>query len=193
MDVVYFASADEFREWLEKNHETATELWVGYYKKGTGKPSMTHPEAVDQALCFGWIDGVRRGVDGERFANRFTPRKARSNWSAVNIKRVGELLEMGLMQPAGIAAFEKRDKDKTAPYSFEQQSPELGEEFEAEFQANAKAWEFFRSQAPSYQRTATWWVISAKREETQRRRLATLIADSARGERIALLRRPEKA
>jgi uncharacterized protein YdeI (YjbR/CyaY-like superfamily) len=192
MDAVYFASADEFREWLEKYHDTATELWVGYYKKGTGKPSMTHPEAVDQALCFGWIDGVRRGVDAERFANRFTPRKPRSNWSAVNIKRVGELMEMGLMQPAGIAAFEKRDKDTTAPYSFEQQSIAFGEELEATFRANGTAWEFFRSQPPGYQRTATWWVISAKREETRRRRLATLIEDSERGERIALLRRPER-
>jgi uncharacterized protein YdeI (YjbR/CyaY-like superfamily) len=193
MDAVYFASADEFRQWLEKNHDRATELWVGYYKKGTGKPSMTHPEAIDQALCFGWIDGVRRGVDAERFANRFTPRTRRSNWSAVNIKRVGELTEMGLMRPAGIAAFEKRDQAKSPAYSFEQGPPELGEELEATFRANATAWEFFRSQAPWYQRTATWWVISAKREETRRRRLATLIEDSERGKRIALVRRPEKA
>jgi uncharacterized protein YdeI (YjbR/CyaY-like superfamily) len=193
MDAVYFASADEFRQWLEKNHDRAAELWVGYYKKGTGKPSMTHPEAIDQALCFGWIDGVRRGVDAERFANRFTPRTRRSNWSAVNIKRVGELMEMGMMRPAGIAAFEKRDKERAAAYSFEQGSPQLGDEFEAEFRENATAWEYFRSQAPSYQRIATWWVVSAKREETRRRRLATLIEDSERGERIALLRRPAKA
>ncbi|MGE0540481.1 MAG: YdeI family protein [Dehalococcoidia bacterium] len=190
MDVVYFASAAAFRAWLEKHHDTATELWVGYYKKGTGKQSITHPEAVDQALCFGWIDGVRRGVDAERFANRFTPRTRRSNWSAVNIKRVGELMEVGLMQPAGIAAFEKRDKERAAAYSFEQGAPQLGVEFESEFQLNAVAWEFFRSQAPWYQRIATWWVISAKREETRRRRLATLIEDSERGERIALVRRP---
>ncbi|MGD9892529.1 MAG: YdeI family protein [Dehalococcoidia bacterium] len=190
MDVVYFASAAAFRAWLEKHHDTATELWVGYYKKGTGKQSITHPEAVDQALCFGWIDGVRWGVDAERFANRFTPRTRRSNWSAVNIKRVGELMEVGLMQPAGIAAFEKRDKERAAAYSFEQGAPQLGVEFESEFQLNAVAWEFFRSQAPWYQRIATWWVISAKREETRRRRLATLIEDSERGERIALVRRP---
>jgi uncharacterized protein YdeI (YjbR/CyaY-like superfamily) len=193
MDVVYFASAAEFRAWLERNHESATELWVGYYKKGTGKQSITYPEAVDQALCFGWIDGVRRGVDGERFANRFTPRKPRSNWSAVNIKRVGELMEMGLMRPAGIAAFEKRDQAKSPAYSFEQGSPGFGAELEATFRANAPAWAFFESQAPWYRRTATWWVVSAKREETRRRRLATLIEDSARGERIALVRRPEKA
>lgn len=193
MDVVYFASAAEFREWLERSHESATDLWVGYYKKGTGKQSITHPEAVDQALCFGWIDGVRRSVDGERFANRFTPRTRRSNWSAVNIKRVGELLEMGLMHPAGIAAFEKRDQAKSSAYSFEGESPGFGEELEATFRANAPAWQFFESQAPWYRRIATWWVVSAKRGETRRRRLATLIEDSERGERIALVRRPEKA
>jgi uncharacterized protein YdeI (YjbR/CyaY-like superfamily) len=185
VEAVYFASPDEFRAWLEANHATERELLVGFHRKGTGKPSMTWPEAVDQALCFGWIDSVRRRVDDERYTNRFTPRKPGSTWSAVNIKRVEELIELGLMQPAGLAAFEQRREDRARQYAYEQPGgPSLTEEYEAAFKAHETAWSFFQAQSPSYRRTVSWWVISAKREETRRRRLATLIAESSEGRRL---------
>jgi uncharacterized protein YdeI (YjbR/CyaY-like superfamily) len=193
MGATYFASLDEFRAWLEANHATERELLVGFYRKGTGKPSMTWPEAVDQALCFGWIDSVRRRVDDERYTNRFTPRRPGSTWSAVNIKRAEELIELGLMQPAGLAAFEARREDRSRTYAYEQDGgPALSAEQTVVFQANPAAWEFFQAQAPSYRRTVSWWVISAKREETRRRRLATLIAESAEGHRLDQFARVRK-
>ena len=186
----FFANPAEFRAWLEAHHADARELWVGFYKKGTGRPSVTWPKAVDQALCFGWIDGVRIGIDAERYANRFTPRAARSTWSAVNIKRVGELIEQGLMRPAGLKAFEARTEENSGIYSYEQgDNAALGDEFERRFQANEVAWRFFQAQPPGYRRTAIWWVVSAKKEETRHRRLATRIDDSAHGRTIALLTR----
>jgi uncharacterized protein YdeI (YjbR/CyaY-like superfamily) len=142
---------------------------------------------VDQALCFGWIDGVRQGIDETSYRNRFTPRKTRSNWSAVNIDRVGELTRLGLMQPAGLAAFERRDPDRSRIYSYEQRARGLDPEYESRFRTNPKAWTFFESQAPSYRRAVTWWVMSAKREETRLKRLATLIEDSHNERRVRTL------
>ena len=193
-EVVVFVTAEEFRAWLEEHHANATELWVGFYKKSSGRPSMTWSEAVDQALCFGWIDGVRRSIDDLTYANRFTPRQARSTWSAVNIERVRKLREAGLMHPAGIEAFSRRSDEKSAIYSYEQRhNPTLDDDLAAEFRANNEAWSYFESQPPSYRKAAIWWVISAKKEDTMRRRLATLISDSAQGHRIPPLRRPGPA
>jgi uncharacterized protein YdeI (YjbR/CyaY-like superfamily) len=190
---LFFETAAEFRAWLEANHEASTEVLVGFYKKGSGKPSMTWPEAVDQALCFGWIDGVRRSHGDDAYTNRFTPRRKGSNWSAVNIKRVGELTEQGQMTPAGNKAFEARTEARSAVYSYEQRAAAaLDAEQEREFRANPAAWEWFQSRPPGYRRTAVYWVVSAKREETRRRRLATLIADSAAGRTIGPLTRPER-
>jgi uncharacterized protein YdeI (YjbR/CyaY-like superfamily) len=189
----YFATAAEFRAWLEERHATEPELLVGFHKKGSGLPSMTWPEAVDQALCFGWIDGVRRSLGETSYTIRFTPRRARSIWSAVNTKRARELREQGLMHPAGIAAFEARSEERSNIYSFEQRGAvELSAEDSASFQANAAAWAFFQARPPSYRKAAIWWVISAKREETKQRRLATLIADSAEGRTVKPLTPPAK-
>jgi uncharacterized protein YdeI (YjbR/CyaY-like superfamily) len=186
----FFATPAGFRAWLEKNHDRATELWVGFHKKGSGKPSMTWPEAVDQALCFGWIDGVRKSIDQTSYANRFTPRRPRSNWSAVNMKRAGELIELGLMTPAGRKAFEARDEDRTAVYSYEQRPQDLPPEYERELRKNAQAAKFWRAQPAGYRKAATWWVVSAKREDTRLRRLAAVIRHSARSERIPPLTPP---
>lgn len=182
----FFETPAEFRAWLEANHATADELWVGYYRKGTGRPSMTWPESVDQALCFGWIDGIRRRIDDESYTNRFTPRRKGSNWSLVNTKRALELIEAGLMQPAGLAAFEARQSDG---YSYESGPEGLAEPYESEFRRHPAAWEYWQAQAPHYRRGSAHWVMSAKREETREKRLATLIADSEAGRWIALYRR----
>jgi len=190
---VFFASASEFHVWLEKNHDKASEIWVGFHKKGSGEPGITMPESVDEALCFGWIDSVRRSVSDTSYANRFTPRKTRSTWSAINIKRVKELITLGRMQPSGLHAFERRTDDRSAIYSYEQrQSAKLSGNFEKRFRAKKKAWSFFQSQAPWYQRVAAFWVLSAKREETKLKRLAKLIEDSESKRTIPPLTRPEK-
>src|SRR5438309_9815788 len=186
----FFATAGEFREWLERNHTTQTELLVGFYKRGSGRPSITWQELVDEELCFGWIDGVRQGIDEVSYSNRITPRKSRSTWSAVNIARAQELIRLGRMHPAGMAAFERRTEERSAIYSYEQRkSARLDPAAERSFRVKTNAWIFFQAQAPGYRRAATWWVISAKREETRKKRLATLIADSALGRAIAPLRR----
>ncbi|HEX8073382.1 MAG TPA: YdeI/OmpD-associated family protein [Thermoleophilaceae bacterium] len=186
----FFPTPEDFRAWLEEHHADRDELIVGFWKKGSGRPSITWPESVRQALCFGWIDGVRRGLDEDSYTIRFTPRRPRSIWSAVNVKLAQELIEEGLMRPAGLAAFEARTADRTAVYSFEQRSAaKLDREAEREFRENADAWEFFQAQPPGYRRTAVWWVVSAKREQTRARRLAQLIADSAAGRRLAHLSR----
>jgi uncharacterized protein YdeI (YjbR/CyaY-like superfamily) len=191
LDPLFFETPSEFRAWLEEHHADQPGLWVGFHKKGTGRPSMTWPESVDEALCFGWIDGVRRRIDDERYAIRFTPRKPGSTWSKVNLGRVRELTERGLMRPAGLEAFEKRKEAKTGTYAYEQRE---GAELDAaqlrRFRANRKAWRFFQDQPPWYRRTATWWVVSAKREDTRERRLATLIEDSEQGRTIRQLTRP---
>ena len=197
MKPTFFATPTEFRAWLERNHDTAAELLVGFYKKGSGRPSITWPESVDEALCFGWIDGIRRTIDDESYSIRFTPRRARSTWSNVNIKRVAELTRLGRMHPAGLRAFEARDPTRSGIYTYEQgarpQDPKLAPAYAKQFKANAKAWAFFQSQAPCYQRLVVHWVMSAKKEETRLKRLATLIDDSAHGRRIAALARPAKS
>jgi uncharacterized protein YdeI (YjbR/CyaY-like superfamily) len=190
----FFATPADFRAWLEENHETSTELLVGFHKKGSGKPSITWPESVDEALCFGWIDGVRRSHGEDSYTIRFTPRKRRSIWSAANVKRAQELIELGLMRPAGREAFEARTERRVGVYSYEQarDAARFDAEQEQEFRSNPAAWEWFARQPPYYRRAATWWVVSAKREETRRRRLATLIEDSAHGRTIGPLTRPQK-
>jgi len=175
MKPCYFRSPDEFRSWLAEHHVKCTELLVGFYKKDSGRPSITYPEALDQALCFGWIDGVRKSVDEFSYTVRFTPRKKDSYWSKINTKRANELVKMGLMQPAGLKAFAARDRAATKRYSFERANAKLPRVYAARFKAIPEAWAFFRSQAPYYQRVASWWVISAKQEETRLRRLQTLI------------------
>lgn len=184
MDATFFESPSDFRQWLEENHATEKELWVGFYKVNSGKQSITWPESVDQALCFGWIDGIRKSIDSISYKIRFTPRKPRSIWSAVNIKRVGELTEMGLMQPPGIEAFRRRTEERSEVYSFEADNPQFDPAHEALFRADKTAWGFFQAQPPSYRKTATHWVISAKREETRVTRLNTLINDSKNGHRL---------
>ena len=180
----FFKKPADFRKWLQKNHETAAELWVGLYKKHTGKPSITWPEVVDQVLCFGWIDGIRKSIDAEAYMNRVTPRRKGSNWSAVNIKRVQELREAGLMTPAGERAFAERDASKVNQYSFERDHAEFSPAQQTAFRKNRKAWAFFQAQPPHYRKQMTWWVISAKQASTQERRLARLIDDCAAGIRI---------
>lgn len=184
-----FRNPEALREWLRQNHGQATEQWVRLYKKGTGKPSITWPELVDQLLCFGWIDGVRKSLDDESYAIRVTPRRTGSTWSAVNLERARELEATGLMEPAGRQAYEQRNEKKSQQYSFERKQISLGEQYEAEFKRQGKAWEYFQAQPPSYRKTATWWVMSAKKPETRMRRLQTLIHDSRNGQRIGLLRR----
>lgn len=193
MKPIFFASPSAFRGWLEKRHDQAQELWVGFHKKSSGKPSITWPESVDAALCFGWIDGIRKSVNAESYTIRFTPRKPDSTWSAVNIKRAAELRKKGLMQPAGLNAFEKRQDDKSAIYSYEnRKTAKLSGAYEKQFRGNKKAWNFFQAQPPWYRRTACWWVISVKKEETCLKRLATLIEDSEHRRLVAPLRRPSK-
>jgi uncharacterized protein YdeI (YjbR/CyaY-like superfamily) len=192
MDVRFFATGEEFRAWLEQHHATAKELWVGFYKKGSGRPSITWPESVDEALCFGWIDSVRRSIDEASYRIRFTPRRPRSIWSAVNVRRAEALVEAGRMQPAGLAAFAKRKEDRTGQYSFEQGQVALDEDLEAELRGNARAWEFFQAQPATYRKTVSWWVMSAKRDETRKRRLAALVRDSEAGQRIAQFRRQDR-
>jgi uncharacterized protein YdeI (YjbR/CyaY-like superfamily) len=189
----FFKTQTDLRAWLEKHHDTATELVVGYYKKGSGKIGITWPESVDEALCFGWIDGIRKSLDQDRYANRFTPRRPRSTWSARNVRRVQDLIELGRMRPAGLAAFESRLDNRTGIYSYEQRPTDLPPEYARKLKANRKAWEFWRSVAPSYRKEATWWVISAKKVDTRARRLATLIDCSAAGERVPPAGPPRKA
>jgi uncharacterized protein YdeI (YjbR/CyaY-like superfamily) len=192
-EAIYFASPEEFRGWLEQHHESETEVFVGYWKRATGKPSLTWSQAVDEALCFGWIDGVLRGVDDERHYQRFTPRTPRSNWSAINIAKVEQLRAEGRMRPDGEAPFARRSDDRSAAYSYEQQkNPVLEPDQEARFKTDANAWEHFMSRPPSYRRQALWWVISAKKPETRERRLTTLIEDSAAGRPIKPLTPPKR-
>ena len=192
MQATFFATPADFRKWLEKNHDKVPELLVGFYKKGSGKPSMTWPESVDEALCFGWIDGVRRRIDDESYSIRFTPRRRRSIWSNVNTGRVAELIKQGRMRPAGFEAFKARDAKRSGIYAFEQRerNQRLDAAHEATLRANRKAWAFFQAQPPGYQRLASLWVMSAKKEETRLRRLAVLIDDCAAARRIGLLGKP---
>ena len=183
MDPVYFPAPATFRSWLEEHHASANELWVGYHKVGTGVPSMTWPESVDEALCFGWIDGLRRRVDDERYAIRFTPRRRGSVWSRVNLARVEALIAEGRMLPAGLAAFEAKRPDEVG-YTYEECPHELPEGYARAFrESDEAAWVFFTAQSPSYRRTAVGWILAAKREETRLRRLGQIVEASAAGRR----------
>lgn len=185
----FFKSPPDFRKWLAKNHTSASELLVGFYKKDSGKPSITWPESVDQALCFGWIDGIRRRIDDVSYSIRFTPRKKISTWSVVNIKRAQELIEEGLMQGSGLKAFEARKEYRSGIYSYEQRSPELPPEYHKLLKKNRAALEFLDGQSASYRKAANWYVLSAKREETRLKRLNHVIESSAKGESISHLLR----
>jgi len=180
----FFSSPVEFRNWLRRHHATEKELWVGFRKKHTGRPSITWPESVDEALCFGWIDGIRKKVDEDSYTNRFTPRRRGSIWSAVNIKRATALIKERRMQPAGLAAFEARIENKSGIYSYEQRSAQFPEPFAGAVRKNVRAWEFFQAQPTFYRKAISWWVVSAKKEETRRKRLEKLIAESAAGRRL---------
>jgi uncharacterized protein YdeI (YjbR/CyaY-like superfamily) len=185
LTIRFFKSPSDFRKWLETNHARAAELWVGFYKKDSGKPSITWPQSVDEALCFGWIDGIRKSIDDVSYKIRFTPRRPRSIWSAVNIKRAQELIEQRLMRPAGLKAFQAREEYRSGIYSYEQRPPELPDPYGRQLKENSAAWKFFQAQTPSYRRAATWWVVSAKREETRLKRLNKLMDDSANGRSIS--------
>jgi uncharacterized protein YdeI (YjbR/CyaY-like superfamily) len=190
-DPIFFSNPAEMRDWFDANHGTAEELWLGQYKKATGRPSVTWSEAVDEALCVGWIDSIRYSLDEERSAQRFTPRRKGSNWSAVNIAKIAELTRQGRMRPAGIAAYEARREDRSGVYSYEQRHlARLEPDEEARFRANAAAWEWFEKQAPSFRTGATWWITSAKRPETRERRLTMLIEDAAEGRKPKALTPP---
>jgi uncharacterized protein YdeI (YjbR/CyaY-like superfamily) len=184
MKIKYFKSPAEFRIWLEENHASAQELWVGYYKKSSQQPSMTWPESVDEALCFGWIDGIRKSVDDLRYTIRFTPRRRGSIWSAVNINRARELSDKGLMKPAGVAAFDARKGNRSGIYSYEQRSANFDAPYEKRLSQNKAAWDFFYAQPPSYRKAIAWWVVSAKQEATRLKRLEKLIEHSANRKRL---------
>ena len=185
---IFFATQSAFRKWLQKNHEKATELLVGFYKVSSGKQSITWSQSVDEALCFGWIDGIRKRIDEESYSIRFTPRKPKSIWSAINIKKVEELSKQGLMHPAGLAAFSKREESKSRIYSYEKETSTLPDDFLKKFKANHKAWKYFQSLAASYQNTAIHWIVSARQEATKVKRLEELIRDSEAGQKIKRLR-----
>ena len=184
MTPTFFKSPADFRRWLAKNHDRETELLVGFYKKDSGIPSITWPESVDEALCYGWIDGVRHSLDADRYTIRFTPRKKGSVWSTVNVNRVRALAELGLMQPTGLAAFEARKEDRSGIYSHEQGDVEMPEPYLGLLREDAAAWEFYEKQPASYRKAVNWWVVSARKDETRRRRLDSLVACSARAERV---------
>jgi uncharacterized protein YdeI (YjbR/CyaY-like superfamily) len=184
MSATFFETQEEFREWLEKNHQKETELLVGFWKVGTKKPSMSWSQSVDQVLCFGWIDGVRKSIDEESYSIRFTPRKPTSIWSAINIKKIEELTKAGLMTLEGKKAFELRKEEKSAIYSHEKEPSVLDPEFEKQFKANKKAWEFFNNQAPSYKKVMFHWIMTAKQEKTRLSRLEKTIGESESGKRV---------
>ncbi len=188
MKPTFFLTKADFRKWLDKNHTTEKELIVGFYKVGTKKPSITWSESVDQALCYGWIDSVRKSIDDDSYCIRFTPRKPNSIWSAINIKKVEILSKQGLMKPAGIKSFELKKDHRSKIYSHEQKLKNLSDEFEKQFKANKKAWMFFTSQAPSYQKTAVHIVTTAKQETTKLKRLLDLINSSEAGEKMSSLK-----
>jgi uncharacterized protein YdeI (YjbR/CyaY-like superfamily) len=187
-DVRFFATPDELRDWFDANHETAGELWLGYYRKASGRPSVDWSQAVDEALCVGWIDGVRRSVDETSFVQRFTPRRKGSTWSAINVAKVATLTREGRMRPAGTAAFEARSDANTAIYSYERPAAAFSADEEARFRAEARAWADWEARPPSYRRAVTHWVTSAKQAATRARRLETLITDSAAGRKVGPMR-----
>ncbi|HEV7747609.1 MAG TPA: YdeI/OmpD-associated family protein [Pyrinomonadaceae bacterium] len=187
MKVRFFKKPADFRKWFAAHHESETELWVGFYKKDSGKASITWPESVDEALCFGWIDGVRKNIDEISYKIRFTPRRQRSIWSAVNIKRATELSDQGLMQPGGLKAFAAREENRSGIYAYEQRSAELPDQYAKQLKKNVTAWRFYQAQPPGYRKLVNWWVLSAKREATRLKRLAELIDDSKNERRLRQL------
>lgn len=188
----FFTTGKAFREWLSKHHKKADELIVGYYKKATGKPSMTWDESVDQALCYGWIDGIRRRIDDEAYCIRFTPRRPTSHWSDKNIKRMQELIDLGRMQPAGLEAFKKRKESRSRKASYEQKKVALAKSYEQQIKANKAAWADWQKRPPGYKKQISWWVMSAKQEATRQRRLGILIESCAKGEVIPPMRFSKK-
>ncbi len=184
MKLKYFKSGDDFRVWLEANHASETELWLGFYKRDSGKIGITYAEALDEALCFGWIDGVKKRVDELSYTHRFTPRKPKSNWSLINIRHVERLKKAGRMRPAGLKAFAARTAAKSGVYSFENKPRELSPDLRRQFMSDQAAWRFFQQQPPGYRRVAIFWVMSAKQEATRLRRLAQLMSDSGQGQRL---------
>lgn len=192
MKPIFFKNQSDLRKWFEKNADTAKELLIGYYRVATGKPSITWPQSVDEALCFGWIDSIRNSIDDESYTIRFTPRKPNSIWSAVNIKKIEELKKLGLMKPKGLELFNNRNENKQNLYSFERSLVELSPEFEKKFKANKKAWKYFQQMPPSYRKPCINWVMSAKQEETKLSRLATLINDSEAERKIKGMDYPKK-
>jgi len=191
-EVLFFKTPADLRKWFEKNHDKVAEQWIGFYKRDSGKPSITWPESVDEALCFGWIDGLRKSINEISYKIRFTPRKHRSIWSAVNSKRALELIEKRRMHRSGLNVFENRDIKRSGIYSYEQKKHSFDAAFQKRFRANKQAWNFFRAQPPWYQRVTTYWVMSAKKDETRLRRLTTLIEQSANERVIRELRRTKK-
>jgi uncharacterized protein YdeI (YjbR/CyaY-like superfamily) len=193
MKPTFFSDAAAFRLWLMHNHATVREFWVGFHKRSSGKPSMTWPEAVDQLLCFGWIDGVRKSLDDQRYVIRVTPRKPGSIWSAVNVKRAKELVKSGLMHEVGLKAFSARDVKKTNRYSFERARVRLDRSLQKQFRAKAEAWEFFQRQPPGYRKIILWWVMNAKQATTRERRLGIVLRASDAGRRVNLLQPGKEA
>ncbi len=180
----FFKTPAAFRKWLATHHDSQKELLVGFYKKHSGKPSITWPESVDEALCFGWIDGVRKRIDEDRYTIRFSPRRSSSIWSSVNTKRAGELIKQRLMQPAGLKAFKARRENRSGIYAYEQRSAELVEPYAGMLKRNKTAWKFFQARPPSYRKVINWWIVSAKLEETRLKRLNKLIDESAAGRKL---------
>ena len=184
VSVTFFKTQDDFREWLENNHEKETELIVGFFKVDSGKPSMSWSQSVDQALCFGWIDGVRKSIDKESYSIRFTPRRSTSNWSAINIKKIEVLTKAGLMKPAGLKAFSLRKENKSEVYAYENDTLFLDSNYEVQFRENKKAWDFFMKQAPSYRKAIMRWIMSAVQEKTRQSRLEKTINESKQQKRV---------
>ena len=184
MKPIFFSSADDLRRWLDRHHRTATEVWIGFYKKASRKKGISYAEALDLALCYGWIDGIRKRVDDDGYTNRFSPRTAKSVWSAINIRRVGELTRLGLMHPRGIEVFQGRDPSKAGLYSFENRPKTLAPALARTFRANRKAWAFFQAQPPGYRRLVIFMIMSAKKAATKERRLARAIDASEKGRRL---------
>ena len=184
MNILFFKTQKDLRKWFEKNHKKEKELYVGFYKVSSGKPSVTWSQAVDEAICFGWIDGIRKSIDEESYRIRFTPRNPKSNWSAINIKKVEGLTKLGLMKPEGLHAFSLRKENKSKIYSYENPAIVFDKSFEKKFKSNKQAWHYFQSTAPSYQKTTTRWVMSAKQEATKLKRLEELIRDCSVNKKI---------
>ena len=193
MEARFFRSASQFHQWLSKNHDSAKEIVVGFHKLGSGKKSITYPEALDEALCFGWIDGIRRSLNETSYTTRFTPRRPKSIWSLVNVRHVERLKKEKRMQPSGLAAFEKREASRTGIYAFENQPRELSSEFQKIFRKNKEAWDFYQSQPPYSRRVSSYWVMGAKKEETRIRRLNHVIERCAKGERVGILEPKRKS